>query len=152
MYRKACLQSALILLALPLACSNSTAPDSQLSEARALWDSAGLTAYDYEFTQSCFCPPIAIEPIRVGVVNNVVVGAVRVSDGVVLPDGDLVFFSTVDQLFDRLEQAAQTDPEIFEVLFDDALGYPTSANVDISFMIADEEYSFTASSLAEAGM
>ena len=152
MYRKTFLQSALILLAFPLACSNSTAPDSQLSEARALWDSAGLTTYDYEFTQSCFCPPTAIEPIRVGVVNNVVVSAVRVSDGVVLPDGDLAFLSTIDELFDRLDQNLQQDPEVFEVLFHDTLGYPTSANVDISFMIADEEYSFTASSLAEAGM
>ncbi len=141
---------ALALLPSTLACSSATDPDDRVSEARTLWDAAGLTSYEYDFSQSCFCVPIAIEPVRVSVANNVVVGAVRVRDGQALPDEDLTFFSTVDELFDRLEQALEQDPEVFEVLFDADLGYPTSANVDISFMIADEEYSFTASGLSVA--
>lgn len=140
--------SALTLLLSLGACSSSTSPDGRLSDARARWNAASLTTYDYEFTQSCFCVPTALEPVLVRVVKNVVVGAVRVSDGQTLPVEDLAFFSTVDELFDRLQRSVDQDPDVFEVTFDDALGYPTTANVDISFMIADEEYSFTASSLA----
>ena len=72
---------ALILLLSPMACSSSTGPDGRVEQARELWDSGGLTTYEYEFTMSCFCPPVAIEPVRVSVVNDVVVGAVRVRDG-----------------------------------------------------------------------
>jgi hypothetical protein len=46
--------------------------------------------------------------------------------------------------------ALSNDPVIFEVTYDVALGYPTSAQVDISEQIADEEYSFTASDLVPA--
>ena len=141
---KAVLLFALLLLGFPGACSDSTGPDDQLSEARARWDSAGLTTYEYDFTMSCFCAPTAIEPVRVSVANNMVVGAIRVSDGEALPDTDLPFFSTIDELFGRLQSSADQDPEVFDVVFNEILGYPASANVDISFMIADEEYSFTA--------
>ena len=48
-------------------------------------------------------------------------------------------------------ESLAAEPVVFEVTYDGAAGYPTSAQVDISEQIADEEYSFTASDLAAAG-
>ena len=57
-------------------------------------------------------------------------------------------YHTIDGLFDRLAESLANDPVVFEVTYDSAAGYPTSAQIDISEQIADEEYSFTASDLA----
>ena len=59
-------------------------------------------------------------------------------------------YDTIDGLFDRLARDLASDPAVFEVTYDGAAGYPTSAQVDISEQIADEEYSFTASDLVAA--
>ena len=63
-----------------------------------------------------------------------------VTDPPTMPD--LATFPTFDDLFDELAAAEASDPARFDVVFDPLKGYPVSASVDISFQIADEEFSF----------
>jgi hypothetical protein len=55
---------------------------------------------------------------------------------------ELQALPTIEDLFLWLEAAVNSDPEVYEVEFDPSRGFPTSANVDISLQIADEEFFF----------
>jgi hypothetical protein len=121
-----------------------------LESARARWESTGYTSYTYHYRLSCFCPPQLLETARVGVTDGQVTSVYLLDSDAPAPPDTYNLYETIDGLFERLEMALATDPEVFEVTYDGAAGYPTSAQVDISYQIADEEYSFTASDLLAA--
>ena len=145
--------AALCLTLVGLGCSDDpVSPDvAALGVARARWESAGFERYEYDYRLSCFCPPQVLETARIRVEEGQVTDVYLLdSDAPADPDTwDL--YSTVDELFDRLAEALSQGPVRFEATYDPALGYPTSAAVDISEQIADEEYSFTASHLTAVG-
>jgi hypothetical protein len=146
-----CLALSLLLLSASACGEDPLAPEEQaLTNARARWEAAGPSAYSYHYRLSCFCPPQLLETARVSVSDGQVTAVHLVdSDEPASPDTyDL--YETVEGLFERLAVALASDPAVFQVTYDGALGYPTSARVDISEQIADEEYSFTASDLVPA--
>lgn len=123
-------------------------PDGrQMANARARWEASGPEAYSYHYRLSCFCVPQLLETARVSVTDGQITSVHLLDSDAPAPPDTYDFYSTIDGLFDRLAEALATDPVVFEVTYDEALGYPTSAQVDISEQIADEEYSFTASNL-----
>jgi hypothetical protein len=123
-------------------------PDAAaLGAARARWESAGFERYEYHYRLSCFCPPQVLETARVRVEDGQVTDVYLLDSDAPAEPGTWDLYSTVDELFDRLAEALSEGPAQFEATYDPALGYPTSAAVDISKQIADEEYSFTASDL-----
>jgi hypothetical protein len=119
-----------------------------LASARARWESTGYTDYSYLYRLSCFCPPQLLEKARVRVSDGQITDVYLVHSDSPAPPDSYSFYHTIDGLFDRLAESLASDPVIFEVRYDGAAGYPTSAQVDISEQIADEEYSFTASDVA----
>ncbi len=134
-------------LPLALACGDElTGPEKDIRDGREAWEDAGLSSYEYEYHQSCFCALIV--PVRIIVEADSVVAAFFVEGEEPLPPDQVGWLPTVDDLFDRLEDALARDPVQYRVEYDAALGYPTSASVDVSHQIADEEFSFTASDLA----
>jgi hypothetical protein len=121
-----------------------------LANARARWESSGPAAYTYHYRLSCFCPPQLLETARVSVSDGQITDVHLLDSDVPAPPETHDLYETIEGLFERLAMALSNDPVIFEVTYDVALGYPTSAQVDISEQIADEEYSFTASDLVPA--
>jgi Family of unknown function (DUF6174) len=116
----------------------------RLNQARAQWRSQGILDYRYTFHRVCFCAPASLEPVVVTVGGGAVVEVDRVTDGAQL---DPSFYYTVEGLFGLLEEAIDGDAAELRVEYDAALGYPRSAFIDRSAMIADEELGFEASNL-----
>lgn len=122
--------------------------EGDLGEAAALWDERGPDDYSFVHSLSCFCGMVG--PVHLTVRNDEVV-AVEPRPGFSAPTGtplDPDSFPTIDDLFDRLLADAAQNPVRFDLTFDAELGYPTSATVDISQMIADEEYAFIVTEFA----
>lgn len=143
------LVGALMVAAAAAGCDGDPAsPEaSALASARARWESAGPSAYEYLYRMSCFCAPQVLETARVRVTDGEVTDVYLVESDVAASPDTWGLYATIDGLFDRLAQNLAAGPAQFEVTYDGALGYPTTAVVDISEQIADEEYSFTASDL-----
>jgi len=124
--------------------------EAALVSARARWDAAGHSVYTYRYRLSCFCPPQLLETARVSVSDGQITAVYLLDSDAPAPPETHDMYDTIDGLFARLERDLANDPAAFEVTYDAAAGYPTSAQVDISEQIADEEYSFTASDLVAA--
>lgn len=82
-------------------------------------------------------------PVRLNVENGVVT-AFTLLPGSSAAGGapEPAAFPTIDDLFARLRAEAEADPVQFDVEYDDGLGYPTRASVDVRAEIADDEYTF----------
>lgn len=126
-------------------CSDATGPSEQHEIAAARWEAAGLEDYSFVYDQLCFCPYTG--PHRVTVEGGVVTAVAPLPGSNSMGGLELDYFPTIDDLLDRLRDAAERDPVKFEVTYDEELGYPTTADVDISEQIVDEEYSFEVSEL-----
>lgn len=121
--------------------------EKTLARARARWEATGFTAYTYQYRLACFCPPQLLETAQVSVSDGHVTAVYLIDSASPAPPETLGLYDTIDGLFDRLEADLARDPVLFDVTYDEDTGFPTSASVDISRQIADEEYSFTASTL-----
>ena len=126
-------------------------PEMEAFEAaRARWESNGPESYSYRYRLSCFCPPQLLENARVTVTEGQVTNVYLLDSDTPAAPETFSMYLPIEGLFDRLATSLENDPVVFEATYDGALGYPTSAQVDISEQIADEEYSFTASDLSPA--
>lgn len=114
----------------------------RLSDARDQWADAAIEDYSMTLSRSCFCGPDHLGPFQVEVENGVVVFATR--DGEAVPLDRVL---TVEDLFDLLEEAYDTDAERVDVEYDAAFGFPTSLYIDQSRGIADEEIGYTVTDL-----
>lgn len=142
---------ALVLLAAGGCGDDPLSPEVEaLASARARWESTGYSHYTYLYRLSCFCPPQLLETARVSVSDGRVTAVFLVDSDAPAPPESHDLYDAIDGLFDRLAMDLENDPVVFEVTYDGAAGYPTSAQVDISLQIADEEYSFTASDMVAA--
>jgi hypothetical protein len=132
------------------ACGSATEPLShderaELAQARAKWNSAGLSNYVFEQRQLCFCPPGVGEWARVTVAEGRVVSAVRPEDGLPIESGSRL---TVPQLFDVIEQARDDEfLQDIEVEFDAQYGYPTSIHLEAKPDVQDGGRSIQARAL-----
>ena len=102
--------------------------------ARARWRASGITSYRYAFRWSTM------------IFWN---GSIEVIDGEVASYNRLEAFPpffeeppmyrTIEGLFDRIADARARNAASIEVRWDPDLGYPRSAAIDQSLLIADEE-------------
>ena len=102
-------------LALALSCRDSTGPKT-VTQAKALWDSQGISSYVYSGTIRCFCV-IPEGPVQVTVANGRVVDVTDPVSGVKY---STTGWPTVDELFAMIQTRA---PDQLE--FNEQLGYPT---------------------------
>jgi uncharacterized protein DUF6174 len=144
--------SLLLALGLGLAgCTTGPTDDldrerERLEQARAQWRSQNILDYRYTFRRSCFCGPDVRDPAQVTVRGGQIVSVQSVATGAAL---DPEFYYTIEGLFDVLADAIDQDAATLSATYDSGLGYPTSAFIDYSEMIADEEQGFETSALEQ---
>ena len=142
--------------------SDHTTPRIEFDRNRALWESGRPDAYFFEFYQACLCPPEGRARVKVTVRNTEVVrvdftepttvsgtgwGSLRnteVPAGKPLPSGvHQLYYSTIDELFERIETHIHGGAHRVSVEYDSRHGYPTEVLIDQDTRIADDELSFT---------
>lgn len=138
-WRPACAAALLWALA---GCSNPAGPSGaqgQLDESRRKWDERGLTDYQYQYQNICFCAPAFTNPVVVSVSRGAIVAAVDVQSGRPVDASDLGRYRSVPQVFDVIQDAIDRKAARIEASYDPTFGHPTDVSIDYDRMIADEE-------------
>ena len=120
------------------------AVQQELNTQRQQWQTLNLRDYIYHFERICFCSPEYVDPGLVHVVGGEIDSVEHAMTGDVL---DPSLFLTVDDLFDEVQAAIDSNADEISVQYDGILGNPTTIDIDFSEYIADEEMSFRASDL-----
>ncbi len=106
---------------------------SALAAARARWQAAGLSSYEYGYRKFCEChpdtPPETVVTVRNGAVTNVRHRPVGYPEEVPGDPTRFKYYWTVEGLFD-LVQAAESRGATVRASYDDELGYPTQIYID----------------------
>jgi hypothetical protein len=126
---------------LAITCSDATGPGASFELAEARWTAEGPSYYEFVYDLSCECGVTG--PVRLNVGDGVVTAFTLLPGSSVAGEApEPADFPTIDDLFARLRAEAEADPVQFDVEYDDKLGYPTRASVDVRAEIADDEYTF----------
>lgn len=117
----------------------------ELVDSRAKWDAATSDGQSVSYTaqNSCFCPPDYTRPMNITEQNGKIVDATYADTGEAVPNYIRDGLLTMNERFDQLQDAYLSGAERIDASYDPQLGYPSSVYIDQSFMIADEEISYT---------
>ena len=132
----------LILALIMVACSGG---GSDFERNQKTWRDAGITHYRFELSIGCFCPFRDKMPLTVEVRDGQIV-AMAAADGTLVLDTDLNYsffapYSTVDQLFTKLDQALHGGADSVTVTYDPTYGFPAEIQIDpIKNAMDDELY------------
>lgn len=127
----------ILLLTLPglLASCGNTEITDEIELAQQRWDASNIENYIADMERICFCPPPSRYTLFVD--SGTITRAVDSESGEEIKQNN--GYSTVDELFEWLLEAAARNPEKLELEFHNELGYPTLIDYNQSDMIADEE-------------
>ena len=123
-------------------CESLTGPGAErerLRESRSQWRRQGINSYQMRQGNSCFCIPAVRGPALVTVRDGVVTSLVLVADGEPVPSQFASAYGTVEDLFDRVEDALDQDFDTVMVDYDAQLGRPVRINLDGRTGVADDE-------------
>ncbi len=102
--------------------------------------------YVFTLSRSCECSAETAGPFRIYVTGDSVDNATDLQGNAV--DAEILAqLPTVDDIFQRIEDAETEGAASINVVYDPDGMYPTSVFIDYSEEIADEEYSVTVSDL-----
>jgi hypothetical protein len=104
--------------------SGSTAPPTDLAQARARWARVGPTAYQYTIFRACECTAEMSGPAVVTVRNGVVQSRVYAQSGAAVPAQLADAFPAVEGLFALVDDAIRNNTTPLVVQYDAAFGYP----------------------------
>lgn len=96
-----------------------------LAAARRAWEARKPAAYAYTIEISCFCIHRGVYAAEV---RGGRVASVRTEAGEGVPEDRLQYILTVDQLFQRIGEAAREGTPV-RVVYDPSLGYPAEAEI-----------------------
>lgn len=116
-----------------------TALRTELAANRSKWEALGILSYEYETNETCYCDPDTLRTVRVSVEEGVVTSVVAVGNGEVLENEG---YETIDEQFDRVEEAFDFPADFVTIRYDPLYGYPISAEFDWWAGIADDERGF----------
>lgn len=106
---------------------------------QALWESQEIESYRYSIQVGCFCLRDVTRPVMIEVQNGEVASITYVDDGSAADPELFERYSSIDKIFEIINDAESQDPARLDVTYDETYGIPLSVNIDISEMIADEE-------------
>ncbi len=109
---------------------------AELDAARAAWNAAGYTHYEYRYFLGCFC--FGPHDVELEVLNGKVVAIRDPATGRDLNVEFADLYLSVDQLFDRI-QSDLVGTHRLDVQFDTETGHPTEYSVDPVRELADDE-------------
>ena len=101
-----------------------------LDQNRQLWEAAGILTYRYRFQRVCECLPEDARPVIVNVQNDAVNGATYADSGQAVDADRLARFSTINELFDVIQQSINDVADSIIVEYDSELGYPFDVWID----------------------
>ncbi|HEY3393295.1 MAG TPA: DUF6174 domain-containing protein [Lacipirellulaceae bacterium] len=137
------LLTALVAAFLTPAATALALDQPELDANRALWDSHNITNYDFQAQVECFCPPDLVRPAVVSVRMDSIASVV---DAQTFEPRNPADYLTIDAMFDRLQQALNSDDLVIDAQFDSTLGHPSFFRIDEP-ILADDEYSWTVEKL-----
>ncbi len=108
-----------------------TGPVHTLQSAKAAWAAAGQSTYSFDQRHSCECGAGLFGNVRITVRNNRITGVVRLDNGQRIPRDEWQYLSTVDALFQRVENLEASNPYQLTVEYSPKYGYPTLIYVDL---------------------
>ena len=130
-----------------LACSKSAEVQKELTDNHRKWESRNIKDYKYTFRRDCECTQDYRGPFIISVRNDAI-DEVRFTDsGEVVDKLKYKRYPTVEGLFRYIQEAIEKKAAKIQVEYDSELGYPTSAYIDYSEQMADEELVFKAERL-----
>jgi uncharacterized protein DUF6174 len=132
------------------ACGDATGPLDELLANRGKWLGHAIPSYTIDASRYCFCPQIWPQPVRLRVVDGVIVEGVVVATGDTLTPAELATsgYRTVDDLFDVVLDALARHAATLQVTYDAELGYPLEIAIDYDLRAVDEEITFRAANVA----
>jgi hypothetical protein len=132
-----------LVAGLLIAACDPEAPPSQdrqekaIAEAKARWKAKEPERYSYTFRPVCFCP---LDSLRVTATRDSVIQVVSLRAGsqgsVPSPQS-----YSIESLFQGLEGALQSHPDVLRMSFDPEYGFPDSVVIDPDKQAEDDEYS-----------
>lgn len=115
----------------------------ELQANRHRWQAAGIHRYAYHYERPCACQQDSQALFAISVVGNVVTGVVYLQpeSGARTPIAQdrRHWYPTVDDLFDRLAEAAATNAARVEATYDPRYGYPMRIYIDYDPTLPDDE-------------
>lgn len=112
----------------------------EVTDARARWQRAAVTDYQYVVTVHCECSEDERGPFLITVREGEVVSAARTTDGRNAPDHAV----TIDGVFDVIELSIAENVDV-DVTYDPILGYPVLVILDPEAVAVDGGVAFTIS-------
>jgi hypothetical protein len=110
-----------------------------MEQNRERWRRQGISFYQMQQENICFCPPEVKGPALISVQNGVVASRVLVRGGVPVPASAAGSFGTVEDLFDRIEHGLDQDFDEVWADYDPQLGYPRRIVLDQDDDAEDED-------------
>lgn len=139
------------LAALLAACGSSNDPNAfaraELSRHRTQWHSAALHDYAYDFQIAANLAPAVTQPVRITVTADHVTRVVNRFSGAEVSITAYPW-PTIDDLFDRADQALASGDVLVTITYDATLGYPT--HIVVPERTPDSGWSATAGNLTAA--
>lgn len=117
----------------------------ELQGARTRFDTTMPSSYTFHWRRSCECTQEAAAEMLVTVSNGVITNAIYVATELPVPANIRDTLSTIDGVFDTIQDAIDQNAHTITVHYDADRGFPTSVAIDYSVQIADEELSLTIS-------
>lgn len=125
---------------------------TELEAHQARWERVGPASYVYAVERLCFCGADYRGPVRVTVVNGVVVERSYVDSGLDVPDPAAAQFPAVEGLFELLRSAYEAEAHEVRVTYHPTLGVPLDFWIDFNEMMADEELGMRVTEAVTPGM
>ena len=124
---------------------NSTLAD--LLRAQSRWERNSLRAYTYTTSWQCFCLPEYLASVNVEVEGGQVTSIAFADPQFTGEVPDQHRFTTIDGLFQILQEAHDHPAHSIRAEYDEQLGYPVETFIDYEATMADEERGFMVSDL-----
>lgn len=138
------LRTSLTIALLALAACGDGLPVSThfvltLRAAHHRWQASGIDSYELIVRRICYC--LSVDPVRVRVVNGVVVSRTFVSTGDPVPSAYAELYPDVPGLFAIVEEAAR-DADDLDTRFDATYGFPAEIAIDWNATMVDDEVTY----------
>lgn len=118
---------------------------SALESQRARWEESAVLDYRFEYRERCVCGQSAMLRATIEVRG----GQVAAVSNTGAPAGteSIAAFPTIDDLFERIEEAIRDEAAALSVSYDPMLGYPTEIIIDYDYGAQHDEVTIDATGL-----